>query len=512
MPKFDSRLLFFVLAVCVLGVIWSCSDGEDIVRPQSITAVWLTAERLPAPPTGMVYEIWVAKNPVTGNNIPAGELVSLGRFSYISNDTIVSYLEPDGTIRADSNEFVLDADMFSYANVFITVEDVSTQVGVDPGPIMLVETITGRSDLLRLNFPLDDALWDAIVRYNMEGVTDGNRFQNNGYGLWFSGYQYTRRRIDDVFGGNVTYEIDTIDAVIDTVIDIFSGDTTFDTVNLAELYALRPDTVWLKVDTFRVDFGPDTLTLDIDSFMSIVAPWRADSVVDSTPPFTSKKFDIDREGFVNFRTVGLDIFVQDDYRLPDYSDWGWKYKGWIVSDSIPANAIGNFTPPAWRFLGANRNDIPGYQGGLLTTGTFSKIDEPDDGDPFTLKIMDRILTDSNGVVDTTYKRPGFPGEDFLDGAALSAATNGVISAPFNLLPAAGGNTYGSVFISLEPANRLTDSTNFPLIAFLATLPSSWSADATSNTWSAVTLVGKFGSVPNDDSEGFPEIVMRIKRM
>ena len=176
---------------------------------------------------------------------------------------------------------------------------------------------------------------------------------------------------------------------------------------------------------------------------------------------------------------------------------------------------------------------------MLTTGTFNDEFNSDDSDPFTWDVeweVDSVrsffrLRDSVAVgplppyvcdpaadtvqyyeivvTDTVLKRPAFPGEDFLNGAALSTATNGVITSAFNLLPHGDNSQSGSVFVSLEPINMVSDTTNFPLIAFVRRFPIAWPTldvgDAA--TWTLVNWTGTASG-----ANGFPKISARIKRL
>jgi len=549
MSRFDSRLLFVIASLGLLLLALSCSQTDNITASKSLTKVWLTADRLPAPTPGMSYGLWASK--VAYAEISsASEVQLLGLFSYISTDSLVTFLDPDNTLRADSNEFSMSGDLFDFAHLLVTIED-TTDVGALPGPVMLMQSITGNTDTIRMYFPQHDSLFNAIIRCNFESPTDANRGYD-GYGLWFCNYELILREIHDTLSTEVTYGWDTITANIGE-----EGDT----LNLVDLYRPYADTVWFEYYNSLVDFGRDTLPLGITSLSfehsgarrsvcydrvfdtvwdSSVVPPVIDTIICLiTIPRVIKDFggsNITVDTFVT--PVLLDAFTQDMYALPDLTPYGWKYKGWVVADHIDTSAVGKFTPPAWDFISGELM-IPGYQGGLLTTGTFSDELNADDSNPFTLEIQWEIdsvrsffrLRDSFPVgpippyvcdpaadtveyfevvvTDTVLKRPAFPGEDFLDGAALSAATNGVIAGMFNLLPNADNSQHGSVFVSIEPINMVSDTTNFPLIAFCRQFPAYWPPADVGDalTW---TLINWTGTASGAD--GFPKVVAEIKRM
>lgn len=471
MTTVGNRVLVLIFALVLLVVIWGCAQTDDIIARKSLTEIYLTAERIPTAPSGMIYELWVAKNPVTGMNVPASEAVSIGRFSYLANDTISTFLTPGDTARADSNLFILHDDILEYSSLFVTVEQRTDPPGGTPGPVMLVTDISTRASELALTFPLNEILTeDASIAFNMEGVTDGNRSQNDGGGVWFSFYQVSQINLPDTIGVTDSFTVDTIDPIIDG--------TTGDTLNLDEIHDPdNIDSVIYTFDTIPYFFGRDTVVFvgefnppagPSDSLFHVSVTRAVYTSPDNTFPFTVRNLASEAyDTLLNF--VILNVFQPSGFEMPDFTDWGWKYKGWITSTQIPTGWVGQMTLPAWNINPGHGTLIPGASGGLLTTGTFSKIDQPDDTDPFTYKIIDRIL-DTGGVMDTIYKRPLAPGEDFLDTAALTAAG---ITGPVDLLPLPNGSTYGSVFITLEPVNSVSDTTNFPLIAFVRAFPNGW---------------------------------------
>ncbi|MEW5795995.1 MAG: hypothetical protein AB1772_06500 [Candidatus Zixiibacteriota bacterium] len=516
MFKLDSRLAFLAAVFGALTLIMSCSQTEDITASKSLTKIWLSPERLPEPPPGMIYGVWVSK--VAYPEIKErAEVIPLGRFSYLTSDTLVAFLDENGNVRADSNLFQLEGDLFEFDFLFVTVEVDGSYPSL-PGPVMLMQSITGRTDTIRMSFPQHDSLFEATIRCNFETPTDDNR-GNDGYGLWFCNYQPVRLEIEDTLDVLIKYVWDTIEVVTNQE---GPSDPEYETLNFASLYAPYADSVWFEFDTILVDFGRDVLALGIDSFIHYAAKQNVHYDVDSTIPRIIKDYgnDIDTISPGDYdtisgifpttvrRSVFVDVFVQDLYSIPDLSDYGWRYKGWVVADHIPKAAVGEFTPPAWDFT-TGELLIPGYRGGLLTTGPFVDETDNDLSNPFTLEV--KWVVDSGSFYDTVLKRPRFPGEDFLDGAALSAATGGVITTPYNLLQDLSANT-GTVFVSIEPINLVHDSTNFPIIIFARNLPSSWPAfepvfGTFLNVWSLRSQAGLATG-----AQGLPKITAKIQRL
>ncbi|UCC45531.1 MAG: hypothetical protein JSU65_06335 [Candidatus Zixiibacteriota bacterium] len=538
MRKPDNRLLFLALTVLAVTLFYSCDKGflsqpDDVFQPAEQTTVWLRAERLPTPPPGMIYELWVSSiDPATGG-AEASQFTSLGKFSFLESDTLIAFLDMTGAVRADSNQFSLEADLWSFTHMFVSLELVSDADPDLPGPIMLMDRIVKLEDFSpELVFPLSDDLWNATVRYNMEAVSDNNYSANDGEGLWFSSYRRVRDTLPDTNGLDLTYdstlipiELD-IDTLYDTTIDttVIPPETTItttidtgDTLNLAELYAPYPSEI-VNVDTVTdsVLYGPDSLLIGVDTVMHTHITYDIDSAIDSTPPFYKAAigftWNADPLGGDPNDIYSIDIYTQDDFGLPDLSAYGWKYEGWAVSTNIDRSITGTYlTPPAWRYKTAQVNWIPGDTSGMVSTGVFTKIDSADLEDPFTYRVLagvrqvydtvDPIEPKVDTIQDSIFRRPRYPGEDFLDPAALFQAYG------LNSVVLDGGT--GTAFISIEPDNRLTRKTNFPLIAFAERLPEVWFDDV--GEARHINMFNMTSAVVGEIGWGFPEIVVTYER-
>ncbi len=453
MSKRIRRLLIMAALVVATTVYWGCSQPADVLAPFSTSEVTLNPQVLPANFPGMHYQLWVANSQDT---------VSLGKFAYDNFEK--KFLELNGSPRADSNLFTLDGNIFDFSELFVSIEEDNDPAPLSPGPIMLIDDVTLPSEIsVDLVFPLSDILWEATARYNMETTSDSDRFALDGYGLWFASYQQLFDSIRDTlsldsFWVDTTYEIFPRDTVIPNLIgisNITSGDTT------------------------RI-FGVDSFNHAIIRFVQAVQIDTAaagDSILVTIPNFI---YTIGSLFAFNF-----DEFTQDSFALPEYSDYGWKYKGWVVSPTVSPSAVGSATLPAWRPNSPNDSLMPGISGGLLTTGTFSKINKPDDNNPYV----------------AGPRLPQFPGEDFI--ANLPGGMN--TGNWGGLVPLSSGNS-GTVFISLEPTNFVTDTTNFPLIAFMADVP----PVRDSITATVVIINMQNRTQTNDPFIGFPRIRVDIK--
>lgn len=475
-----SILLIFgttLLAALLVG----CTQKDDIVTPVSQSVLALNPQNLPAPPSGMIYELWISKETVRGTNFDPAQAISLGRFSYLSNDSVRTFL--DGTGSPRDSVFKLAGDFQTFRSVFVGLHRTSDAAGTLPGAIMLIAYIPSSADIpIRMVFPQADSLWQATCRFNLEAVSDNNRGTNDAHGIWFSSYRTVNAQMPDTTALTVdSSELDTIRPIICT------GST--DTCNIDSLKAAYPYSVSnIQAVTSRVLFPNDSLILGIDSFMHTGVTYTLIYKADSTYPYVKRKLKFTFTTAA--RTLALDIFSQDEFGLPVVSEWGWKYGGWALTPHVaPSAQVGAFTPPAWPYQTYNGTWIGGGNGGMLPTGTFADINAPDDGNPFAL----------NSYL------PPFPGEDFLNTDSLNAKF-GVGSV--NLMPTVSGNV-GSILVTMEPDNRLTSTTNFPLIAFVGKLPNR--TDSIGFAAVGFNMINGTSTLLGNQAYSFPIITVDVKR-
>ncbi len=474
MLRRSNCLPLVVLASFTIILLLSCTQSADILTPVATTQITLSVERLPSLPAGMAYQLWVAK---------AGDTVSLGRFLYDADHQ--NFTELTGAVRSDS--FTLKGDIFSFTDIFVSVERIADPSTTSPGPIMLTDKVSDPSNApMRLRFPQADSLWLSVVKYNMQTPTDLDRDAGIGSGLWFSRYQTQEVSLPDTLGQ----------------VWAFMDSTVFDTTRFPFIYTCgvrdtASDTaifnlggsefLWMG-DTLPIHYGVKfTQIFCVDS----VAPFEGQVLIDSFPnvvPHTYVKDWYNEQGFV----------------LPSLRKYGWHYKGWIVTpylNNVAMTSRWRLTKPAYRYNTPNESFFPGDTGVLLTTGGFDTLGGPDFGNPFSL----------------AKPTPPFPGEDFLDSTALMQ-TYGISSVQF-LPDAVGSTNTGTVFISIEPDNFVFDTTNFPLIAMASPVPSRRAqvtdtrpANSTTTRGTPVEIdMNNYTSTVSGNSIGFPIIGVDIKR-
>ncbi|MEW6412421.1 MAG: hypothetical protein AB1483_08110 [Candidatus Zixiibacteriota bacterium] len=451
MFKHVKLLFFLVLLSFSLLLYWGCDQPEDVLTPLTETNLWLQPEKLPDNPEGMVYELWVAD---------ATDTVSIERFGY--DFARRKFLNVDGTDRVDSNQFHLNYDILTFTNILLSVELNPDDNSNSPGAIMLVDFTA--SQTIKMKFPKMDSLWSSTIWYSMESASDGMDSLTDGYSIWFCGYTEASRDFNDTLSIVEWAEIpETLDVeeVPDTGVVVFIG---IDTVTIE------------RRDTVRV-YG-------LDSFPQSII--RFDSLLDTLfeAPFVNERLAIEFE--VVPGTIVYDNFLMnnEDFGFPDLSEYGWKYKGWVVSPQIDSTAVNTrMTLPSWVIIGTALDET---EGAMLTTGTFTNPCYPDDANPY--------------VVST--RVPRVPGEDFL--------TNLPEGIPaVNLVPSRSGNP-GRVFISLEPCNWNSDTTNFPLVAFIGELPEDRAAVTSGVALQQFYLRGWMQD-ESDPFYGFPWIRVNIER-
>ena len=487
-----------ILTLSIIAFILGCDQPADVVTPNSSTNITLNPERLPNNPAGTVYELWVAND---------SDTLSLGRFGY--NYVNRNFLTEAGVDRTDENRFFLDDGINKYTHIIVSVEPTSGDDLTSPASIMLIDFTT--SPTINLVTPIIDSVWAATIRYNMKSTSDGLGTANDGKSVWFCNYRTTVATLHDTTAlswsldsaalvdslmDSLFYQvIDTvIDGgtgdttfviVIDTVIDGGTGDTTFVNV-LDTLYTLLSDTIPVFVDYYADSvlevLGADSTGVGIDSvYRNIIVYTVTDSIVTYNyyPTTLNLNFTTDSSSYLEER------FSQDDFELPNLQEYGWKYKGWVVSDEIPAAAMGNITLPAWTFLNPV---LTHYSGGLLTTGKFYDISTVDPENPY---------------VDTTFRNPAripqYPGEDFLINLPAGLGTMPYL---------ANGN--GHVFVTLEP-EFYDDTTNFPLFAFIGDIVNGAVNTVTGTPISTTPFTLPGYMYHNDAYRGFPSIRVTLEK-
>lgn len=484
--------------VGLVGVLLvSCSQPVDVASVVTTTEIRATVQRLPQLPAGMIYELWATTVVPRDTSILSSQVRSISRFGVLKNDTINTLVDTAGNPIEPT--FLLSGDLYQFKSLFVSVERVADPDRSRPANIMLSDVVSGADDqTLRLNFPLSDSLWLAKVRFNMEGITDNANGAGDGSGIWFSSYRVARDTIPD------TTAINNLRYVTDTIVAIVIGNDTINLDSLTRDYLY--DITNIRPETSFVDLGQDSLLLGIDSLTQVQMTFDR---IFANGPLVPNVGRIRRTPLWEYTVepagaaaVSIDIFTQDDFGLPDYSVYGWEWRGWVVSPTVPSTATGRLTPPAWTYKAIGFNWIPGDTGGLLTTGPFYRIDSADLDNRYLLPLVKRI----EGT-DTTFKRPNRPGEDWLN-TTLMQTELGISSV--NLMPNTSGNL-GTVFVTLEPLNKTMDSTNFPLIAFLAALPTARSTITAASV--EVNMLNRTPSVSGDQfGTGFPELTITFRRL
>jgi hypothetical protein len=471
-------LPFLIVAGAIGFGLFGCSQSEDIVTPVSSTEISLSAERLPALPDGMLYELWVADN---------SDTVSLGKFGW--DNVNRRFLNADGDEITGS--FALKDDILKYRSCFVTVETDPDDNTASPGPIIVIDNVTNTAEnAITMRFPKVDSLWLNNAVFNLEATSDTTRDGHNGCGVWFATYGRLAVNIRDTFG----VVFDSLPE-FDTFID--PGSTAHIPNELLS-YSVDTTTIALPGPNFVLRFP------DADAQLQHIGVSFTLGYFDTTIPDTPIGTPYNYHGLkINAdvpdalrpqRTLNYDFFISEDEIFPDISMYGWKYKGWVLTpylNSVAMSTRWRFTPPAYPYKIGGMNLFPGDTGVLFTTGAFSSILNPDESDPFSL----------------ANPRAPFPGEDFLNKPAMQAAF-GIDSV--NLLPNETGNI-GCVFISLEPNNHVFDTTNFPLIVTASDLPSARSQMIPAGIAPLAFRMRPWTGSVMGDTYGFPVIYVTITR-
>ncbi len=105
-----NRLLIIVLSALVIALIAGCTQPDDVLAPVASTDIILTPARLPSPPPGMIYEIWlVDKN--DGHK-------SLGKFNWDSK----MYRFSDSAGNVIDSLWTVNFDVLKYRRISLSIE------------------------------------------------------------------------------------------------------------------------------------------------------------------------------------------------------------------------------------------------------------------------------------------------------------------------------------------------------------------------------------------------------
>lgn len=439
MSRRNKRLLLVASGIIAVSAVWwGCTQPEDVFFERANTRITLDPERLPDNPPGMLYELWVVRD---STDTTPESFISLGKFGY--ENKMNRFLDPTtGLSRADDKTFILRENILNFQLMLVTVEGADDQSPDEPGPTMLLDTIT-IPDIndIRLRFRDEDSLWNAFSYFNMETTSDSDRDSSDGYGLWFCTYRLGYDSVRD------TLDVDSSDPSLwQWICDTLPDDTVV-------TYIAAFDSIY-KTDTIRVLGTFDTVVQQI-------VRWDAVYETDSVPPIVYCRTPLDttvwvvgpaqgtEDSVTGDTLIAYDLMTQANYPFIDYTAHGWHYKGWVLSPAVPADCgSGHWTKPPWpmqqlyQILYLYQSDWYWDEySWLISTGTFGNIAAPDDLDTFALGS----------------RTPPFPGEDFLD----------TDCGPIELV---NNNDLGMVMITLEPENFNSDTTNFPLFVVMQRLP------------------------------------------
>ncbi|SYZ73491.1 exported hypothetical protein [Candidatus Zixiibacteriota bacterium] len=515
-----NRLLFIALSAALLALLAGCTQPDDVLSPVSTTKLILRPERLPTLPQGLIYELWLKKS--------NDDVISLGKFGWDSR--LYRFYDAAGNTRDSLWEVNFDA--LQGKSLIISVESNPDPQPSVMGSVMLADTLVDPSVRpMKMIFPRD--FWLAAPEYCVTSPTDGNSYTRQASGLWFTAMEFKElvwsdttnfRQFIDTRGTRIPLEIDTVwDDTHTTIIRI-------DTTNIQEwrdklvAFAItneRPDTNFnyrlpdgrLVLDTIvHIGRKCDSIFhhLNVDSLDTafytdtIREVGRPDSIINlALAPFQTYQLTLMVDTILRRDT--FDLFLGPFDSTADYvqalnlEGTGWHYKGWVVSPSIPGTSnFPKLTRPSWNNATVDYVINP-TASGMLTTGTFTNFLRPDDGNPYS----------------QNRRVPRYPGEDFLDNLPSGLGPRGVY-----LADSANRNAQsGTVFVSLEPDNFSSDSTNFPLIIFTSQgrLPSYSAASVVKDLNMIIYDIylqfplTNWSSAVNGNTAGFPAVHVDLIR-
>ncbi len=524
MHKRPKRLLALALLISAVTLYWGCSQPEDVYTDVTQTTIYLNPERLPSNPPGLVYNLCVAEGLVNDSVHNAHCFGEFG-YNFEQGKFKVRHADPDSADRADSNRFLLPADIMKYGYLFVSVQRTDGS-DADIGPVMLIDNVTDpETDPVDLVFPHIGKSGDSlgIMYFNMKTVTndtviglfglnrdDSANFRAEttlvGSAIWFATMEYNTGTRQDT--------VEMRDFKIDTIpLEQLSGDEC--QTSIVDLTNIRSAVV-------RRGYGLDTLEQSIvlyDMTTHEECP-GSPSIGDSLYLTTNLEMNFFCGDLLD--STLCDNAVPDSFNYHDFSyiggtfmdlsSYGWLYEGWVVSSTIKdaGASVGDMTPPAWmNYNTVNDSLIRGIDGGLLSTGKFYGPREDVETREFIFRWPGGGADEGNPYSSDLHVPPPFPGEDFLN----VPQTGG--TGPINLVPDNRG-PYGTVFITLEPTNDPHDSTNFPLIVNTRALPGNRGRALTRLTepqsFAMISRHNVNSGIPGPVLVGMPRIKVTINRL
>ena len=535
----SNRLFGTALFAILLVLVFGCTQPDDVVAPVATTEISIDPQRLPSPPEGYAYALWV--EPVEGDPIFV-DIFDWNSELFVftdTTDTLGNQIEPAWTLDID----VLHS---SYAYLSVTIEklDDFTDTTV-MGPVMLQTDIHDPAEApIKMVFPYD--LWEGTGSFCVETPTDKNSNSNDDGGIWFAIYVYDTVLVNDTLGFQVsTLQFEDRDLDIDTsywVCNEYSGSDCIDsqevtsndpydwilvdTLNLEEL-ANTLDTIgYTNLDTSLVGLmyvgildtltdglgqdsivALDTLEYEYISYDVVATPVnlgttdRVDTVrleisgiettavTENIPPFSDVKWFFSLS--LRTRAEVIDRFIDAFDDLPDLNGTDWHYKGWVISPYIDTIDFGKLSKPVWLPVQYELFLSPS-NGGMISTGSFKSFYFPDDANPYS------------GTASGAGTVPPYPGEDFLRNLPND-------HPPLTLCNAGNPTSAeGTVFITIEPDNFSSDTTNFPLILMAGDMPSYEEVSNHEAHTQLFDMFNRFQAI-EDDPHGWPLLKVSIVR-
>ncbi|MCH9030877.1 MAG: hypothetical protein IIB00_01265, partial [candidate division Zixibacteria bacterium] len=507
------------LIVSVLG----CSDTDPVLSSFTESSITLSPSRLPSPPDGMIYELWVVKvNDQTGSFF---DYISIELFDWDQD----LYVMRDASGVKRSRVFDIDFNILDYDILFVSIEQ-KASTGTRSS-IMLADIIAAPEDKAKLQldspFPFDQ-FTTGVVSVVTPSV--GSNSSSGISGVWFAFYSPDSVNIIDTIqikklntGNNVPKHIPR-----DTIADDTLG-TTLDTLGIDSVSAT----------TYRrfSNYGLDTFVI------KTVVPWwhvvpinrTGDTVIyvfgdaehmDSVAyePDMNYVFNQDVEiDIPTIRTFSIDIFTTGFQFLPSLTNSGWHYKGWVLG---PRTATG---PAEFVRMNFGENSELNWEKEgrlLLPTGVFHDtiIDS-------TSTVVDTFIFGPDTIIqpvytyshENGYHKPGdgeshpfldnslarvppFPGEDFLSTSfSTRFSINPSPGSPISFVNSVADTAIA--FITLEPDNYTDTSKNFPLVVLAREL----AFGGTGTLW-GLRMLNQTGTVFPfaDGRKGWPSILAEIE--
>lgn len=186
----ESRIILLLLALIMVAVAGLGCDGDDPPNgPDEVNTINLTPVSFPTLKSELVYEGWMVKIDDDSNWV---EWLSFGKFFFEEFDYF--FLDPNDTTKRIDSIFTIDANVYDWDAIAITLETHPIDNNPDPSPTVVAFSVIDPEQFTIMQFPVsfEEASGLYVIGTFSDGRYDrvGDEIDNEFAGIWFMEYVY----------------------------------------------------------------------------------------------------------------------------------------------------------------------------------------------------------------------------------------------------------------------------------------------------------------------------------